>query len=200
MWLVLESEPDAFLYVGFNRDVTREEVRRRVADGTIETVLHKMLTHAGDVVFIPAGTVHAIGAGNLILEIQQSSNATYRLFDFNRRDAQGKLRPLHLEKALDVLDCKQYSAPSDGEQTFETDEIARYKYFKVFLHDVNGSFNVPIPSDSFVSMVCIGGEGNLKRDGMQTALRYGDSVYLPAGGSSAQLEGCIKIVVCYANV
>ena len=97
MWLLLEAEPDAYLYAGFNRDVTQEEIRRRVQDGTIEDVLHKIPTHAGDEVFIPAGTVHAIGAGNLILEVQQSSNATYRLYDYNRRGADGKLRPLHLQ-------------------------------------------------------------------------------------------------------
>ena len=96
------------LYVGFNRDVSRKEVEERVKNNTIMEVLNFYPTNPGDVFFIPAGTVHAIGAGNFICEIQQSSNCTYRLYDYDRRDKLGNPRELHLEEALNVLCFNQY--------------------------------------------------------------------------------------------
>ena len=89
MWYVLDAEPGAGLYVGFKQDTTKEEVRRRIEDGTITDILNFFETKPWDFFFIPAGTVHAIGAGNLVCETQQSSNVTYRLYDYKRRDAQG---------------------------------------------------------------------------------------------------------------
>lgn len=188
LWTVLESDPGAYLYVGFNRDVTREEVRRRVQDGTIEDILNKIPTHAGDAAYIPAGTVHAIGAGNLILEVQQSSNATYRLYDYNRRGADGNLRPLHLDRALDVLQYQQYvgSSPADC------------PYFSVSLHTVAGGLTLPMADGRFASVVCVRGGGSLRRDGRETSLRRGDSMYLPAGGGPAGIEGCLDIAVTLA--
>ena len=108
MWYVIDAEPGAGLYVGFNQDVDRDEVERRVEDNTILDILNFYPTHPGDVFFIPSGTVHAIGAGNLICEIQQSSNSTYRLYDYGRLDKFGNPRELHLQKALDVLDYRKY--------------------------------------------------------------------------------------------
>ncbi len=195
MWIVLESDPGAFLYAGFNRGVTREEVRRRVLDGTIEEVLNKIPTHAGDMVYIPAGTVHAIGAGNLILEVQQSSNATYRLYDYNRRDARGELRPLHLNKALDVLDFRKYDAAGKADDPHG----AQNRYFAVERQTVRGSATLPMAGDAFASVVCVEGKGSLKRHGKQTALRCGDSLYLPAAGGSAELEGNMRVVISHAR-
>lgn len=126
MWYVIDSEPSAGLYVGFNRDVDRDEVERRVADNTILDILNFYPTKPGDVFFIPAGTVHAIGAGNLICEIQQSSNSTYRLYDYGRVDEFGNPRELHLKKALDVLDYGKYE-PVELEQE---DGVIRCKYFE----------------------------------------------------------------------
>lgn len=108
MWYVVDCEPGSHLYVGFNRDVSREEVEERVNNNTILEILNEVTTHPGDVFFIPAGTVHAIGEGNLICEIQQSSNCTYRLYDYERRDKYGNPRELHIQKALDVLDYGKY--------------------------------------------------------------------------------------------
>ncbi|MDI9371259.1 MAG: class I mannose-6-phosphate isomerase, partial [Synergistota bacterium] len=102
MWCVLDRTPGAFLYCGFQRATELDEVRARIADGTLDQVLHRVYVEPGDVVFIPAGTVHAIGAGIVLAEIQQSSNTTYRMFDYGRRGPDGKQRPLHVERALDV--------------------------------------------------------------------------------------------------
>jgi len=193
MWIVLEAEPGAFLYVGFQQDATREEVRRRVEDGTIEDILHKIPTRTGDIVYIPAGTVHAIGAGNLILEVQQSSNATYRLYDFKRRGADGKLRPLHLDKALDVLNYHAYPGTSPS-----ADRSAKCEYFSLQWLRVNGSLTFPMADGRFASVVCVDGEGSLTRDGKQTSLKRGDSLYLPAGETPAEITGSTDVIVTRA--
>jgi len=194
MWLVLEADAGAYLYVGFNRDVTKAEIRRRIEDGTIEEILNKTPTRAGDMVYIPAGTVHAIGEGNLILEVQQSSNATYRLYDYKRRGANGKLRPLHIDKALDVLDSRKAGADTltHGRQGM------RCPYFSVERHTVGGSLTLPMTDERFAAAVCVDGEGALTRQGKQTSLRRGDSVYLPASEHPAEFTGEMQLVVIRA--
>jgi mannose-6-phosphate isomerase len=194
MWIILEAKEDAYLYIGFNRDVSKGEIRTRVTDGTIETVLRKVPTHPGDIYYIPAGTVHAIGAGNLILEVQQSSNATYRLYDYQRRDAQGALRPLHLDKALDVLDGRKAdnAAHAQGFQSMQC------PYFSVEYTAVSVSRAIPMADGRFAAIVCVGGEGTLKRQGKSTALRKGDAVYLPAGTDPAECSGEMQLIVTRA--
>ena len=107
MWFVLAADERAFIYLGFSRDVTKEEVRRRVADNTLEEVLNRVEVRPNEAFYIPAGTVHAIGAGCLICEVQQTSNVTYRIYDYGRTDENGKPRELHVKKALDVLDYRR---------------------------------------------------------------------------------------------
>ena len=102
MWYVLEAEPGAFLYYGFTKEISKEEFRSRIEDGTLLEVLNAVPVKKGDLFYIPAGTIHAIGKGLVIAEIQQNSNSTYRVFDFNRLGADGKPRPLHIDKAVEV--------------------------------------------------------------------------------------------------
>ena len=110
MWIVLEREEGAFLYFGFQKDYTEEEIRRAIEEKNFPSLLCKVMVEPGDVFFIPAGTVHAIGAGILLAEVQQNSNLTYRVYDYGRKDAQGNTRELHVEKALEVMDRKQLSS------------------------------------------------------------------------------------------
>lgn len=110
MWIVLEREEGAFLYFGFQKDYTEEEIRRAIEAENFPSLLCKVMVEPGDVFFIPAGTVHAIGAGILLAEVQQNSNLTYRVYDYGRKDAQGNTRELHVEKALEVMNRKQLSA------------------------------------------------------------------------------------------
>ena len=110
MWIVLEREEGAFLYFGFQKDYTEEEIRRAIEEENFPSLLCKVMVEPGDVFFIPAGTVHAIGAGILLAEVQQNSNLTYRVYDYGRKDAQGNIRELHVEKALEVMDRKQLSS------------------------------------------------------------------------------------------
>ncbi len=118
MWYILEAAPGAFLYCGFNRPVDKETVRAAALDGSIEQYLNKIEVHPGDLIKIPAGTVHAIGAGIKLLETQQNSTITYRLYDYKRVDADGKERELHLDKALDVIDCSVYGSDSPAVKEF----------------------------------------------------------------------------------
>ena len=110
MWIVLEREEGAFLYFGFQKDYTEEEIRRAIEEENFPSLLCKVMVEPGDVFFIPAGTVHAIGAGILLAEVQQNSNLTYRVYDYGRKDAQGNTRELHVERALEVMNRKQLSA------------------------------------------------------------------------------------------
>lgn len=187
MWYVIDTEPGAGLYVGFNRDVSREEVSQRIKDNTIMEVLNFHLTKPGDVFFIPAGTVHAIGAGNLICEIQQSSNSTYRLYDYDRRDKFGNPRELHLEKALDVLNYRKYEPISfDGKVSC--------KYFNVSFEDVEGQRQIPLSNDSFYSITCIKGAGTIVL-GSTMPINSGETVFIPATDAIMNVEGNVSLVI-----
>ncbi len=187
MWYVIDAEPGAGLYVGFDRDVSREEVAQRIKDNTIMEVLDFHPTKPGDVFFIPAGTVHAIGAGNLICEIQQSSNSTYRLYDYDRRDKFGNPRELHLDKALDVLNYHKYEPiPFAGKVSC--------KYFNVSFVDVEGKQQIKLTNESFYSITCIKGSGNLAM-GETMSINSGETVFIPATDSILNIEGNLSIVI-----
>jgi mannose-6-phosphate isomerase len=124
-WYVLDAKPGAELVLGWNRDTSREEYERRVADGTLGELLRRFPVHAGQAFYLPAGTLHAIGAGIVVFETQQASDLTYRIFDWNRVDAAGEPRELHVQKAADVLDYRQSHAGPIEELDYELDGVAR---------------------------------------------------------------------------
>lgn len=191
MWYVIDAEPGAGLYVGFNRDVDREEVEHRVEDNSILEILNFYPTHPGDVFFIPSGTVHAIGAGNLICEIQQSSNSTYRLYDYGRVDKFGNPRELHLQKALDVLDYRRYE-PVELE---ETDGQIRCKYFEVRVINNSGEEKLALSNDSFYSISCIKGSGSIELDGLNADIKAGDTFFIPATDKSIKTKGELSLIL-----
>ena len=137
MWYVLDAAKDAKLVYGFYHDMDKKKLRHSIENGTVEKYLQKVPVHRDDVFFIEAGTVHAIGAGALIAEIQENSNLTYRLYDYNRRDKQGKLRELHVDKALDVVDLRQSSEPRQPlrvlkyQRGWASELLCRCQYFQV---------------------------------------------------------------------
>lgn len=183
MWIVLEREEGAFLYFGFQKDYTEEEIRRAIEEETFPSLLCKVMVEPGDVFFIPAGTVHAIGAGILLAEVQQNSNLTYRVYDYGRKDAQGNTRELHVEKALEVMNRKQLSAyrqeafrkqgkkpvgeKTAGEKVAEKnvylEQIGSCEYFTVdrlFLEE-NAFYSGKLTEESFLSLLVLEGEGVL---------------------------------------
>ena len=188
MWYIVDAEPGAKLVYGL-KDYDRETFAAAAKDGTLEKYLNFVDVHKGDVFFIPSGCVHAIGAGILIAEIQQSSNVTYRVYDYNRRGADGKLRPLHVEKALDVIvdyTPEQIEAIR-FEDGFDDKYLANCRYFKVA--HIFGDCDIA-PSDEFIHVLCLDGVGTI--DGYP--LCKGDSYFIPAGCDKVTIRGRVEII------
>ena len=201
MWYVVDAQPGAQLYYGFQRELTREEAARRIADGTLTDVLNAVPVKAGDVFFIDAGTVHAIGAGILIAEIQQNSNTTYRVFDYVRLGADGKPRALHVEKALDVARLCPPERPAgpmgkpeqNGDCTSTL--LAKCGYFTARLLDVAGSAPLCADGESFHSLLCLSGSGAVICGGGAVPFAKGDSLFLPAGLGAYTIAGRAQLVL-----
>ena len=191
MWVVLEAEPGGFIYYGFERPVTREEFARRIGDGTLTDVLHKAPAKAGDVFFIPAGTLHAIGQGLVITEIQQNSNVTYRVFDYDRKGPDGKKRPLHVEKALEVTNLQPVQPMQFGPH------LGKCPYFTVDRH--TGTFNGECGKDSFHALLVVDGGATLYCDGEHKTLNKGDCFFIPAGCGPYRVEGNCEILTAYLS-
>lgn len=192
VWYVMSAEEGAALYYGFKQEITQEEYRRRIEDNTITDVLNKVEAKAGDVFFIQPGTVHAIGAGLLICEIQQNSNTTYRVYDFGRVGADGKPRELHIDKAIAVsqltpslsADSSSAAVYKDG---YTSRKIAECKYFTSERIEVKEKAEIPVDTTSFRSVVLTDGAAVLEMNGTQLTLKAGDSVFIPAQ------EGCFTL-------
>ena len=200
MWYIVDAAPGAFLYYGFQHEISRAEAERRIADGTLTEVLNAVPVKQGDVFFIEAGTVHAIGAGILIAEIQQNSNTTYRMYDYNRRGADGRLRPLHVQKALDVakLVPPEHAVGPAGAPVLLADctvtKLADCPYFSVQLLDVSGCAQRHADSGSFHSLLCLSGRGAVLCGDEAVAFGKGDSLFLPAGTGDYQIAGSARLI------
>ena len=155
-WYILDSAPDAFIYRGLNRVVTKSEFVERVNSATLEEILQKVPAHKGDCFFIPAGTIHSVGKGILLAEIQQNSNVSYRIYDYNRRGADGKMRELHLDKALDVANLKPFV---DAKNYYP--HIVTCDYFTVDKINLDGKFTSRLEGKVTAESVGLG--GNLLR-------------------------------------
>ena len=194
MWYVMDCEEGASLYFGVNRPVSKEEFRAKLEDNTILEVLNKVDVHKGDCFFIEAGTIHAIGAGTMICEIQQNSNTTYRVYDYARRGADGKLRELHVDKALDVSKLtpsdtadKQAAATAiDGDSE---KLLATCKYFTTHKYEVETAIELDVDENSFASFVFLTGEGKVEGTENTVEFKTADSVFVPAGVGKVRITG-----------
>ena len=196
MWYVLDCEPDSYLYYGLNRTLTKEEFRQHIENNTILDVLNKVPVHKGDVFFIPAGTIHAIGAGIVICEIQQNSNTTYRVYDYSRKGKDGKQRELHIEKALDVADLAQ--APALKPISHENiDLLASCKYFTVCRLHTENKTTVKIDKTSFHSLIVTEGNGMIRMNNIETEFNMGDSIFIPAQDGCYEIIGKCDIVLSH---
>ena len=198
MWYVLDCDEGAALYYGFTRDITREEYETAIKDGKLTDILNRVDVKRGDVFFIPAGTVHAIGAGILICEIQQNSNTTYRVYDYNRRDKDGNLRPLHVAKALEVSNLQKspdLPATPDGADIL----LAACEYFEVRRLRVDGTASVTADETSFVSLMATDGAGVLSFDGGEIPFAKGDSLFIPAQNATFTVSGKCELVQSKVN-
>lgn len=202
VWYVMSAEDGAALYYGFKDEITQEEYRRRIEDNTICDVLNKVEAKAGDVFFIRPGTVHAIGAGLLICEIQQNSNTTYRVYDFGRVGADGKPRELHVDKAVAVSQLTpSVSADSSGgtiqKSGYTTRKIAECKYFTSERIEVDSAAEITVDENSFRSIVVTDGKAELEMNGERLKLKAGDSVFVPAQNGFFKISGMCGILLSY---
>ncbi len=164
MWYIADARPDAAIYYGFSRDVSRDEVAERIRHNTITDLLRRVPVQKGDAFFVPAGTVHALLSGVTVIEIQQSSNLTYRVYDYDRRDADGNPRPLHIDKALDVLNYASGDLPAPNSPQFiapgvEQRLLATCPYFTTHEVKLTGGTYAPDPRDTFLTFTAADGCG-----------------------------------------
>lgn len=197
MWYVLEAKEGAKLVWGFEHKVTKEILEKDIAEGTLQNDLHYVPVHKGDVFLIESGTVHAIGEGILLAEIQESSDLTYRLYDYNRRDKNGNLRELHFGKAVQVLNMNPIGDTSQKPRYVRyfygcsREMLCRCKYFETEKIQVTKGFSFSVMKNSFQVLLCTNGEGGLEMDGSNRPLRFqkGSCIFLPAGLGRCHLIG-----------
>ena len=207
IWYIIDAKPGSYLYAGFKKEITPEDYKRRVADGTIVEVLAKHTVKAGDVFYLPAGRVHAICGGILLAEVQQSSDVTYRIFDYNRPGMDGKPRELHTELAAQALDFHveddyrtQYSNLSG-----RANRIIDSPHFSVRVTEMTGIFHRNlIKYDSFIISMCIKGDCKirLRTTGDEILLKEGNSTLIPAAIADYDvipLHGKTRILDAYID-
>lgn len=197
MWYIIDCEPGSSVYVGFNKNVNRDEVERRVNNNTILEILNKIVTYPGKIYLIPAGIVHAIGGGNFICEIQQNSDCTYRLYDYGRRDKTGSLRELHLNKALNVINYSKYNYYKQDCQYLEEKVITcRWDYFGVKIYKIERNATVNMDTNSFASIVCVEGKIMFEIAEKSGWLEEGKSLFIFAQQGVVNVYGIATIIVC----
>lgn len=194
MWYVMDAQEGASLYYGFAKEVSEEEFEKRIHNHTLPEVLNKVMIHKGDVLFIDPGTIHAIGAGSLIAEIQQNSNVTYRVYDYGRKGPDGKERQLHVEKAIQVTKRK----PPVADREFGC-HVASCKYFTVDKVVLDGVRRKKLTGEadetSFVSVLVLNGEGKVSASGETVEVKKGDSILITAGSGEYELEGSLEALL-----
>lgn len=196
-WYILDCDDDAELIFGFNKEISKEEFRRSIKDGTFLQHVNREKVKKGDLFFIEAGTLHAIGKGILLTEIQQNSNITYRVYDYGRLGTDGKPRPLHIENAIEVTDCvpPKTEAKGAGEiqkfGSFTMQELVTCDLFTVFKYTVHGQFTLKADDRSFLSLLITDGSGKIG----SIDIKKGDSLFVPAGYGEFPLSGNFDVIV-----
>lgn len=201
MWYMLKSESGATLLSGLKKEITPEEYAQRIEDGTICNVIDKYEVSEGDCFFIPAGRIHSTGAGCFWTEIQQTSDATYRIYDYNRKDKNGKCRELHTREASECIDYKV-------EENYKTEytpiknmcvPLVESLQFCTAVYDLDEPMTIDYSDlDSFVIFICVSGEGTIiDNEGNETSLRAGETILIPATTKTVNVSGTIKFLETY---
>lgn len=203
MWYVVQADEKAHLMSGLTKNITPEEYASKVDDNTVTEVLHDYNVKAGDVFFLPAGRIHSIGSGCFIAEIQQTSDITYRIYDFGRKGLDGKPRELHTElskAAIDYTVLPDYKTAYTEKQN-EENEIVSCEYFTTSLYDLDKPVTKEVKSlDSFLIVICTEGKGSLTdSEGNTVSLRQGETVLVPActGSVTFTPKGNLKLLTSY---
>ncbi len=195
LWYVVQADEDAKMTCGMQQDVSKEELKRAIESQTVEELLNTVPSQKGDVFFVEAGTVHAIGKGNVIAEIQQNSNVTYRLYDYGRKGKDGKERELHIEKGIKAANCRKAKPQdipvlSDGNRL-----LANCKYFSVKEIKVDGKKEFLADEKSYHAIVVVDGTAELKTKTDCMPLTTGETVFIPASLGSYTILGDATILL-----
>ena len=201
MWYIMESEPTAQLYSGLQKKITPEEYKEMVENDTICDALAQYAVKEGDVFFLPAGRIHAIGTGCFLAEIQQTSDVTYRIYDFKRKDKDGNYRQLHTREAAESIN---YTVEKDYRTAYEPRknegvQLVTCPYFTTAVYDLDEPMTLDYSElDSFVILIAMKGEGTLTDDeGHETTFREGETVLLPATTKEIRVKGSVKFLETY---
>lgn len=194
-WYIIDCEKDAHLLLGFKDKITPEQFRSAVESGTLTDYVEKVPVKPGDFFFIDAGTLHAICKGVLLAEVQESSDTTYRIFDYNRVGKDGKPRELHVADAMEVTKLEKYvqSAPAASGGSRKK-LLTKCDLFTVYKLDLFGLRQDTADESSFVSLLVMSGHGELTACGETLKIRKGDSIFIPAGSGSYTLKGSFEIL------
>lgn len=202
MWYVLDAEPGAKLMYGFAHPVNKDILKYAVEDGSLSKHIQKVKVQKNDVFFIPPGTIHAIGAGILIVEIQQCSNVTYRVYDYNRIDKNGKKRQLHFDKAIDVMnmevskDIRQNPRILHYYPGCSRELLCRCKYFEVERIQVSEGFEFSVMDTSFQILMIINGMAvlNYSNTDKPLSISKGDCLFLPSALGRCSINGRVELL------
>lgn len=195
MWYVVEADEDAKIVYGVKEDITKKELKNAISSNTVENLLNCVSSKKGDVFFVEAGTIHAIGKGNLIAEIQQNSNVTYRLYDYDRRDKEGNPRELHIEKGVMASVTNKQAERIIPDCSDGTRLIASCEYFAVKELSIDDVAFMECHKESYQALVCVDGCLELSNEKETQKLNAGETVFLPAGFGKYILKGKGKVLV-----
>lgn len=196
MWYIIDSQPQSNIISGFSEPITREEYRRKVDNGNILESVAVHQTKPGDVFFIPSGRVHAIGGGNFLLEVQQSSDITYRIYDYNRRDKDGNPRQLHSAEAAEAIDYRVYDNYKIEPRNIGNgvSVLVQCPVFEVKLLTVDGEMEVAMPDDCFMTLTSVEGDATITTECGSITITRGHTVLIPAEHKKISLSGHAKLI------
>ncbi len=197
-WYIIDAEEDAYLILGFENKISPEEFKAAIENNTLTDYVSKVPVKKGDFFFIESGTLHAICKGILLAEVQESSNTTYRIYDYNRVGNDGKPRELHVEDGAAVTKLEKYSQPDfckgNNLDTSERKLLADCPLFKVWKLDLDGEISGIADENSFVSLLIMDGNGALDVCGETVSLTKGESIFIPANAGEYKISGNMEII------
>ena len=199
MWYVIDAEPDAELLYGVEKEITRQELADSLKNGTITEICHHAPVKKGDVFFIPAGTIHAIGKGILLAEVQENSNTTYRLYDYGRLGNDGKPRQLHVQQGTEVCSLKPLPLVDKRQQAALSSDctaelLVSCEYFNTYSIELSGANHLKVDNESFHTFTVLEGSLLLTHQGEKLPMEAGQSVFLPANMGEYTIEGKAHLI------
>ena len=199
MWYIIDAEPGAELLYGIEKEITRQELADSLKNGTITEICHHAPVKKGDVFFIPAGTIHAIGKGILLAEVQENSNTTYRLYDYGRLGNDGKPRQLHVQQGTEVCSLKPLPLVDKRQQAALSSDctaelLVSCEYFNTYSIELSGANHLKADNESFHTFTVLEGNLVLTHQGEKLPMDAGQSVFLPANMGEYTIEGQAHLI------